>query len=270
GGCSQSPVSTCAITQSDSERLQPQIILSMDSTLDIGLTGVLFGSTNAFIGSLESSPIVPGQAPTLTYGIAAPHLLSNAAGGGDRRGSFYALIPSTILDLFGTSVAAFDSNILSIDRTNDPGTFTLGWSAWDATTNGTAGQLLTITDISFSAPKFTVNRRGSGANTNASTGTSTGTSTASRGNENRVKLGSITKIGTLIKALNLKTNGGKTSVSTSTPKVCRATPGGIKAIAVGTCRATVTVKPKTGKPTKKNITLVVTKTGKRLPISLHR
>ena len=267
GGCSAIPVSTCDITQASNEWLQPQIILSMDDTLDVGLTGVLFGSTSAFIGSLESSPIVAGQAPTLTYGIAAPHL---NADGTDRRGTFYALIPSNILTLFGTSVSGFDSSILSVDRTGSAGSFTIGWSAWDATTNGTAGQLLTISDISFSAPKFQVARRGGSTATNNTGSAPTGTK-GSGGNGNRVKVGSTTSFKALLTALAVRTKAGsKTSAKTTTPKVCTATKTGIKAIAVGTCKGTITVKPKTGKATKRNFTLVVTKTGKKLPVTLHR
>ena len=266
GGCSQIPVSSCSISQADSERMQPQVILSMDNTLDVGLTGVLFGSTNAFIGSLESSPIVAGQAPTLTYGIAAPHL---NADGTARIGNFYALIPSSILTLFGTSVDAFDQNILSVDRTNDPGTFTIGWSAWDATTNGTAGQLLTISDISFSAPKFTVNRRSSSST--ATSGSSGTPNTGKGGGNGKIKLGSTTPFSKIASSLGLRTSGGaKTTAKVSTPKVCTATKGGLKAITVGTCRGTITVTPKKGKPTKKNFTLVVTKSGKRLPVAFHR
>ena len=267
GGCSQIPVSTCDIAQASEERLQPQVLLSMDTTLDAGLTGALFGTESAFIGSLESSPIVAGQAPTLTYGIAAPHL---NADGTARIGNFYALIPSSILTLFGTSVDAFDQNILSVDRTNDPGTFTIGWSAWDATTNGTAGQLLTISDISFSAPKFTVNRRSSSSST-ATSGSSGTPNTGKGGGNGKIKLGSTTPFSKIASSLGLRTSGGaKTTAKVSTPKVCAATKGGLKAITVGTCRGTITVTPKKGKPTKKNFTLAVTKSGKRLPVAFHR
>ena len=276
--CTTIPVSSCGDTSTRpvGEVLMPQIILSMDTTLDPAFNGVLFGSASAFIGSLESSPITAGQAPTLTYGVAAPHLNAN---GNDRSGTFYALVPNSILTLFGTSAAAFNSTLLPITRTGDSGSYTPSWSEWTAGTNGTAGQLLTISNISFSSPKFVVGRQnsnsgsgggggGNGGSGNSGSGTSN-TGSNSGGNSNRVKVGSTTSIATLIKTLSLKTNGGKTSVKTSTPKVCKASAGGIKAIAIGTCKATVTVTPKKGKPTKKNITLVVTKTGKRMPIGLH-
>ncbi|PHX81065.1 MAG: hypothetical protein CK540_04505, partial [Thermoleophilia bacterium] len=153
GGCSQIPVSTCDIARADREVLQPNLLLSMDTTLDVGLAGVLFGTSSAFIGSLETTPIQTGSAPTLTYAAAAPHL---NADGTLRTGSFYALLPSNILTLFGTSVAAFDPAILAVDRTGDAGTFSTAWAPWTAAGNGTDGQFLTISNISFSAPKFQV------------------------------------------------------------------------------------------------------------------
>ena len=122
GGCSQIPVSTCDIAQADHERLQPGMTLSMDNTLDPALSGTLFGTSSAFIGSLEAQ-IVQGQAPVLTYGVAAPHTMAPGAGGGDRLGTFFAFLPSSVLTLFGTSTDAFDSNIFSVARTGDAGTF---------------------------------------------------------------------------------------------------------------------------------------------------
>jgi len=101
----------------------PSVILSMDDALSPGLAGVLFGSSGAFLGALEAGPLDTPGGPTLTYGIAAPHLNAN---GSDRRGTFYALIPGSILGLFGTSTGAFNPDILAVDRTNGAGTFSVG------------------------------------------------------------------------------------------------------------------------------------------------
>jgi hypothetical protein len=275
GGCSQIPVSTCNITQADSERMQPQIILSMDNTLDVGLSGVLFGSAGAFIGSLESSPIVAGQAPTLTYGVAAPHLVAASDGGGDRSGTFYALVPSNILTLFGTSVDAFDQSILSVDRTGDTGTFSLGWAAWNANDNGTAGQFLTISNISFSAPKFQVTRRGGSSSNSSNTGQGSGSSNTGKGNGSggtpSIKVGQKATFAQMLAVANTKTPAGaKLSAKVSTPKICKVVGNGIKGLAVGTCKGTIAIKPKKGKATKRAFTFKVTKAGKRLPVTLHR
>ncbi|MEI7794047.1 MAG: hypothetical protein WCI83_05320, partial [Thermoleophilia bacterium] len=147
GGCSQIPVNTCDIAQADSEQLEAALLLSMDNTLDASLSGALFGTTSAFIGSLEAQ-IVQGQAPVLTYGVAAPH---NFANGTLRNGTFYAFLPQAVLTLFGTSGGAFDPAILSVTRTGGDGTFTPAWTSWTAGANGMDGQFLTISNISFSA-----------------------------------------------------------------------------------------------------------------------
>ena len=52
--------------------------------------------------------------------------------------------------------------------------------------------------------------------------------------------------------------------------MCKVVGKTIKGLAVGTCRGTMTITPKKGKPTKKAFTFKVTKAGKRLPVMLHR
>jgi hypothetical protein len=252
GGCSQIPVSTCDIAQATSEQLRPQLLLSMDTTLDAGLTGALFGTDSAFIGSLDMSPAPPGGAATLTYGIAAPHL---NADGSPRVGSLYALLSSPMLTLLGTSVAAFDSTILNVTRTGDPGTSSSAWAGWTAAANGTDGQFLTISNISFSAPKFLV-QKSSASN--------------SKGKTPTLKVGSKVTLKQLLALGDYKVKAGsKVSAKVSTPKICKVVGNGIKGLAVGTCRGSMTITPKTGKPSKKAFTFKVTKTGKRLPVMLH-
>ena len=252
GGCSQIPVSTCDIAQATSEKLQPQLLLSMDTTLDAGLTGALFGTDSAFIGSLDMSPAPPGGAATLTYGIAAPHL---NADGSPRVGSLYALLSSPMLTLLGTSVAAFDSTILNVTRTGDPGTSSSAWAGWTTAANGTDGQFLTISNISFSAPKFLV-QKSSASN--------------SKGKTPTLKVGSKVTLKQLLALGNYKVKAGsKVSAKVSTPTICGTVGNAIKGLKVGTCKGTITIKPKKGKATKKAFTFKVTKAGKRLPLALH-
>ena len=249
GGCSQIPVSTCDIAQASSENLQPTLLLSMDNTLDPGLAGVLFGTSSAFIGSLETTPIQAGSAPTLTYAAAAPHL---NADGSARTGNFYALVPSNILTLFGTSVAAFDPAILAIARTGDPGTFSTAWAPWTAAAgNGTDGQFLTISNISFSAPKFQVTR----ASQKGSTAPS-------------VRAGKTVSFAAIASGYSLKISGSKLSAKVSTPKICKVVGKAVKGIKAGTCKGTLTVTPKQGKPSKKGFSFAVVG-GKRLMFALH-
>ncbi|MCX6411338.1 MAG: hypothetical protein NTZ81_03135 [Actinobacteria bacterium] len=249
GGCSQIPVSTCDIAQASREVLQPNLLLSMDTTLDVGLAGVLFGTSSAFIGSLETTPIQAGSAPTLTYAAAAPHL---NADGTLRTGNFYALLPSNILTLFGTSVAAFDPAILAIARTGDTGTFSTAWAPWTAAGNGSDGQFLTISNISFSAPKFQVTR--------ASTAQAS----------NTLKVGKTVSLAAIAKGYSLRTSGSKLSAKVSTPKICKVVGKAIKGLKAGTCKGTctLTVTPKKGKPSKKGFSFAVVG-GKRLMLALH-
>ncbi|MEI6689152.1 MAG: hypothetical protein WCN97_07325 [Thermoleophilia bacterium] len=269
--CTTIPVSSCgdSSTRPTSEVFAPQLLLSMDTTLDAAFTGVLFGSASAFIGSLESSPITAGQAPTLTYGVAAPHLNWN---GSDRSGRFYALVPNSILTLFGTSAASFNSDLLPIARTGDAGSYTPSWSEWTAGTNGTAGQLLTISNISFSSPKFVVGRQssnnggsgGGGGGGSSSTGSGSG-----GGGSTSLKVGQKATFAQLLAIANLRAPAGaKTTATVSTPKICKVVGKAIKGLAAGTCRGSMTIKPKKGKAQKKAFTFAVTG-AKRLPLALH-
>ena len=258
GGCSAIPVNTCDINRADEERLMPSIILSMDETLSAGLTGVLFGSSGAFIGSLEAGPLDTPGGPTLTYGIAAPHLNAN---GTDRRGTFYALVPGPILQLFGTSTDAFDPNILAVERTNGAGTFSAAWGPWTAGDNGTAGQFLTISDISFSAPKFDVRKRTSSASGTGGSGRASGAGPAPQRTARKrpsLKAKRTIRLAALASGFELKVpRGAKLSAKVSTPKVCKTTSTGIQGVKAGTCRATLTITPRKGKATKRAISFRV-------------
>ena len=255
GGCSGIPVSTCDIAQADREALQPNLLLSMDTTLDAALAGVLFGTSSAFIGSLESTPIQTGIAPTLTYAAAAPHLNADGAA---RTGNFYALVSSNILTLFGTSVAAFDPAILAVTRTGDAGTFSTAWAPWTAAGNGTDGQFLTISNISFSAPKFLVTRA---SEASASGGIVEKAQT--------LKVGKTASFAVIARLLGLKTTRSKLSITVSTPKICKVVGKTVKGLKAGTCKGTLTVTPKKGKAQKKSFSFEVTKSAKRLPVALH-
>jgi len=261
-GCSQIPVNTCDIAQATWEYLAPGMTLSMDNTLDPALSGTLFGTSSAFIGSLEAQ-IVQGQAPVLTYGVAAPHTMAPGAGGGDRLGTFFAFLPSSVLTLFGTSTDAFDSNIFSVARTGDAGTFSPSWTQWNTGANGTDGQLLTISNISFSAPKFVVRRQASGGGTNPGGGTSPGGGTNSGGStapkQLSIRVGGKASFAQIAGVYGLNTKGGKLSAKVSTAKVCKVTGAAVKGIKPGSCKGTLTVKRTKGKPVNKGFAFTITK-----------
>jgi len=250
GGCSQIPVNTCDIAQADSEQLEAALLLSMDNTLDASLSGALFGTTSAFIGSLEAQ-IVQGQAPVLTYGVAAPH---NFANGTLRNGTFYAFLPQAVLTLFSTSGGAFDPAILSVTRTGGDGTFTPAWTSWTAGANGMDGQFLTISNISFSAPRFVVQRRGSESSSTGGGGTTVKGGAA-------IKVGKKATLKQIAGFLKMSTKGVKISAKVSTPKICKVVGQSVKGLKVGTCKGTLTTTRKNGKPIKKRFAIAVTKAG---------
>ena len=265
--CSTVPVSSCDYTPISADLLAPQIILSMDTT-NAAFAGTLFATTASALGAIE----IPGNfssSPSMTYQLAGPHTMLD---GSTRSGGLYAVLPDSILSLFGTSVAAFDEALIPVQRSGDVGGGTPAWSTWSTGSgNLSAAKLLSITGITFSAPRFVVGRQSSGNATSTATNGNSSSNSGGSGNGNKVKLGSTTSFKALLNALNLRAAAGsKTTGRTTTPKVCTATKTGIKAIATGTCKGTITVTPKKGKPTKKNFTLVVTKTGKRLPVTFHR
>jgi hypothetical protein len=86
----------------------------------------------------------------------------------------------------------------------------------------------------------------------------------------QVKVGQKATFAQLLAIANLRVPAGaKITAKVSTPKVCKVVGKAIKGLKAGTCRGTMTIKPKKGKAQKKAFTFKVTKTGKRLPLALH-
>jgi hypothetical protein len=150
-----------------------QMVLSLDTTLSAAFAGALFATNAAVIGSLD---VASGETPSLTYGIAGPHRLSD---GTVRKGKFYGFLSDAVLSSqFKIETTETDmTKVLNVARTaeskstTDAGTDTVTWSKWTAADNGTDGRLVTISDISFSVPKFKVTKvSSSGAGSAKSTG----------------------------------------------------------------------------------------------------
>ena len=226
--CTTIPVSTCAVNRAQDEGLMPQIILSMDTTLTRDhpqLQGTVFGTEDAIIGSLEINQVDGANA--LTYGIAGPHLMAD---GTARKGTFYALLQSSLLSLFGTSVSAFDETLLALARTGDAGTYATDWTEWSASANGTAGQLLKISDISFSAPKFKVRVV-------------------------QVRKGRTIAIAKIATAFGIKAS--KYSAKVTTKKTCKVTGKTVKGLKAGVCKITFKAKKKATKPQTRRVAIRV-------------
>ena len=244
--CSTIPVSTCSTDTATSEMLQATMVISVDNTAAL-FAGALFASAGAIIGSLE----VPTTFSTtnlasnsLTYGIAAPSKFATdftpagaSTPGGVRKGSFYGFVPNTLLSSgFGLTDPTQASSLMSIARTSSTtatGTDTVTWASWDEATNGTAGQFVSITDITFSAPKFQMSRK---ATTSAAVSVGKGKS--------RSKTAILTDVGVTL----AKGEKATIKIAKSSSKICSVSGSKVKAKKkAGTCSYTVTVKNKKGK-----------------------
>ncbi len=173
--CTTIPVSVCDADKSTQDTLGMQMVLSLDTTLSAAFAGALFATNAAVIGSLD---VASGETPSLTYGIAGPHRLSD---GTVRKGKFYGFLSDAVLESqFKIATTETDmTKVLSVARTAeskstaDAGTDTVAWAKWTAADNGTDGRLVTISDISFSAPKFKVTKVGASGSGSAKSGSGT-------------------------------------------------------------------------------------------------
>ena len=247
--CSTIPVSTCPTDTATSEMLQATMVISVDNTAPL-FEGALFASSGAIIGSLE----VPNSFSTtdvtrnsLTYGIAAPHNFAAdftptgaSSAGGVRKGSFYGFLPNTLLSSgFGLTDPTQASSLMSIARTSSTiatGTDAVTWANWDEVTNGTAGQFVSITDITFSAPKFKMSRK---------------VTVIAKGNARiKVAKGKARTKSAILKDVGIKLAKGQKAdikIARSSKNVCSVSGSKVKAKKSGKCSYTVTVKNKKGK-----------------------
>lgn len=157
--CSTIPVSTCDLTQPDADFLTAEMLLSLDDTLGAQFAGSLFATDGAVIGSLETGQTDGG--PSLTYGAASSHL---TATGAERQGTISGFLSDEALTYFG--ISGDPSGVLGVERTNGAGTTgSVTWTRWSTADQGTAGWLVTIPGISFSAPKYVVAKESGGGGT---------------------------------------------------------------------------------------------------------
>lgn len=252
--CSTIPVSTCSTETASSEMLQANMVISVDNTAAL-FAGALFASSGAIIGSLEvpnSFSTTDVTSNSLTYGIAAPHNFAPgftptgaSSSGGVRKGSFYGFVPNTLLSTgFGLTDPTQAPSLMAVSRTSSTtatGTDSVSWATWDETTNGTAGQFVSITDITFSAPKFQMKRKASLAAAPA-TPTAAAPVSVVKG-KSRTKKAILTDVGLVL----AKGEKATIKIARSSKKVCAVKGSKVKAKKAGTCSYTITVKNKKGK-----------------------
>jgi hypothetical protein len=160
-GCSRIPVEGCPVENPDAaDTLQANLLLSLDTTLNSAFNGTLFAGDDAVIGSFEtSSP----SSPSFTYGVASVH---NEFDASQRTGTLSGVISDSMLvGYFGIDTSGMSSSEVSaafpIVRTTDTSgalKSTVTWTRWTAGSDGTDGWLVSIDNISFSAPKYKVSQ----------------------------------------------------------------------------------------------------------------
>jgi hypothetical protein len=154
-GCTATPILSCSIPIAGAEYLAAGLVLSLDTTLDAALTGAVFATQGAIAGFLQ-----PGGSPTaplLDLQLASTHQTS---AGAPQLGVMKALLPAqALLNLYGV-LPADAASFFGVQRTGDAGTQSAPtFEPWTAAVQGSDGLLVTVRDITFSAPAYRVTRR---------------------------------------------------------------------------------------------------------------
>jgi hypothetical protein len=233
--CSTIPVSTCDTNQAEDEIFGIQMVMSFDDTLDSVFDHTMFASDSAVIASLEAAPGFNPETPesnTITYGMAGPHLYAD---GSDRSGTLRAFLSMDALAAFGISDTTDTDNGISVTRSgSDSGTYAVAWNTWTEEVHGTSGSLLTIYDISFSVPKFTMR--------NISMVQKTVVPKV-KINKSRVTKKLLVDLGILASNESIPKKAKITiTVKAASKKICKATKTGIQGLKKGTCKYSIKIK----------------------------
>eukprot|EP00457_Paulinella_chromatophora_P009854 gb/GEZN01009932.1/.p1 GENE.gb/GEZN01009932.1/~~gb/GEZN01009932.1/.p1 ORF type:complete len:371 (-),score=19.27 gb/GEZN01009932.1/:121-1233(-) len=149
-GCTATPIFNCNVAASTGDTLSASMVLSLDDTLAAAFAGSVFGTTGSIIGFMMVAHSGE-KSYELTYQLAGPHKNAN---GQDQLGRLKAFLPQSTLDLFGVSASAAEGN-LTITRVGSEGqNGQVVMSALTAALFGTAGLLVDIPNITFSAPQY--------------------------------------------------------------------------------------------------------------------
>lgn len=159
GGCSAIPVLTCDIDQSHSDWLSGNLLLSLDDTLDSAMTGALFATEQAIIGSVTFTDGRGTTAPQLQYGLSSSH---NDHTGTERAATLRAFLPAaTIVQALGIpsfsdtqSSNTLPSDLLGVSRVGSGSSVSNSFERWDESVNGSNGVLMTVSGVTFSAPQY--------------------------------------------------------------------------------------------------------------------
>lgn len=165
--CTQVPISSCNVTQSNADWLGLQMVLSLDTTMSEAMTGALFATEGAIMGSVEVGSDSATGLPLIKYAAASSHL---TATGETRLGKLHAYVPASALvqqlgvpsftDTTAVPAAATPSQVFTTLR---EGTCGAGCSAGTTTfrelnqfDNEFHGIRIDVNGLTFSAPKMQV------------------------------------------------------------------------------------------------------------------
>ena len=262
--CTTVPISTCDVTRSNSDWLAFNMVLSLDTTMSEAMTGALFATEGAVMGSVEVSNDPTTNLPILKYAAASSHYFHTGTTPSDvRYGKMHAVIPASALvqqlgvpsftDGTAVPAAATPSALFTTVREGSCGTGCSDgdttFTEWTSDVQGTDGVLIDIVGMTFSAPKFKVAPKSgalkapsaklSGSTykiTVASGSTSTSTSTANGTCKKygcTVKLfkASTSKVSSALTYIGVKTSAKGSNVSlffTVTKKTTGSTAGKVQ------------------------------------------
>jgi hypothetical protein len=159
--CTAIPVTSCDVSRSNSDWLGATMVLSLDETLSSGMTGALFATEGAIIGSVDAATDSTSGLPGLIYGLASSHFdYLNVA----RSATLRAFVPAAGLVQVlgfpsfteGVGSGTNPSTVISAQRTDASSTSTNAFQVWNESVHGENGLLVTISGITFSAPQYRV------------------------------------------------------------------------------------------------------------------
>jgi len=262
--CTTVPISTCDVTRSNSDWLAFNMVLSLDTTMSEAMTGALFATEGAIMGSVEVANDPTTNLPILKYAAASSHYLHTGTTPSDvRYGKMHAVIPASALvqqlgvpsftDGTAVPAAATPAALFATVREGSCGTGCSDgdttFTEWTSGVQGTNGVLVDIVGMTFSAPKFKVapksgalkapSARLSGSTykiTVASGSTSTSTSTANGlckkyGCTVKLFKASTSKVSSALTYIGVKTSAKGSNVNlyfTVTKKTTGSTAGKVQ------------------------------------------
>lgn len=165
--CTQVPISSCNVTQSNADWFGLQMVLSLDTTMSEAMTGALFATEGAIMGSVEVGSDATTGLPLIKYAAASSHL---TATGDTRLGKLHAYVPASALvqqlgvpSFTDTTVVPAAATPAQVFTTLREGTCGAGCSAGTTTftelnqlDNDFNGIRVDVDGLTFSAPKMQV------------------------------------------------------------------------------------------------------------------